>query len=130
MKEFILKSEDATRRVHCHAQAMSLFPRVIGSHQMLASIFDPLDGPPKTQCCKAGQNVLGIKLPAYSESASRVPLEEMHRVRAASEQLCKQIAGPVRDLRSAMHFENIANRIETCDDAPRLQRNSGMATYL
>jgi hypothetical protein len=78
VEELVLDGENPAVRVHRGLDQMSLLARVIGRHQVLATILDPLDRPAQAQCRKANEHVLGVQLASYAEAAAHMPFVEVH----------------------------------------------------
>ncbi len=60
--EFVVEAEDESPVVETGANFVNLIARMIGRHEVLATVLDPLDGASEAKRAKADENVLGIKL--------------------------------------------------------------------
>ena len=130
MKVLVLERQDLPLGIGGDADPMDLLARMIGGHQMLVPILDPLHRPPQPQGGEADQDVLRIELAANPESASDMSLEQVNGGGAAPEGERQQVAGAMRHLGGAMQLEDIADGVVARDRAARFQRHAGMATDL
>src|ERR1700722_18854356 len=127
MKVLVLERKDLPRRIGGDADSMNLLSRMIGGHQMLVPILDPLHRSPQPQCRETDQNVLRIEFAANSESTAYMSLEQMNGRGAALERAREQVTGAVWHLGGAMQLEDIADGVVASERAARFQRHAGMA---
>ena len=68
MKDGFVDGQYVPVAIHCRSDPVVLFPRLIGGHQMLAPILDPLDRPAKLEGGEAHQKVFRVQLAAHAEA--------------------------------------------------------------
>ena len=78
-----------------------LLPRVVGRHQVLAAVLDPLHRTAQAHRRPRHHEVLGIELAAYAEAAAHLELDEVDQVLGMAEQVGENPSVEVRHLRHA-----------------------------
>ena len=106
---------------------MALLARMIRRHHVLETVLDPLDRPPEAHTRDADQEVLGVKLAAYAESAAHMALVKLHRRHRPIEETRERLSIAVRHLRRAPQLDDVIGRVVTPERAAAFQRHAGMA---
>ena len=100
--EYVFQGQDLAVGLDRGASLVMLLPRVVGRHQMLVSVLDPLYRPSQSHCGDADEKVFGIEFAPYAEPATGTALPQHHRRRAAAEHPRQRVAVAVRDLGRAI----------------------------
>src|SRR5215471_20527153 len=108
--EFVVQAKDKAVLVHCGAYPMERAPRLVGRHQMLVAVLDPLDRPSEPQRRGANQNILGIQLAANAKPAADMPFVEMNPIERQTEHRRQRLAVVMRHLGRAIQPKNAAAR--------------------
>ncbi len=120
--ELILQRQDPPVGIDGDTGAMTLLARVVGGHQMLASVLDPFDRPPEAQRGDRDEEVFGVEFAPDAKSATGIAFLQDHRRRAATERARQRVAVAVRHLGGAEQFEHVPSGIEVGEGTPRLER--------
>jgi hypothetical protein len=104
--ELVVETEDEAALVNRAAHAMDLAARLVGRHEMLVAVLDPLDRPAEAQGGGAGQDVLGIKLAADAKPAADMAFVQMDAAGRQPEHGFEGRAIVVRHLGRAVHSQD------------------------
>ena len=103
-----------------------LLPRMVGRHQMLMTVLDPLHRTAQAHRRPRHHEVLGIELAAYAEAAAHLELDEVDQVLGMAEQVGENPAVEVRHLRHAPEREHARPGVVAGGEAARLHRHAGV----
>jgi hypothetical protein len=78
--EAVDEGHDAEVAVEADLDVVLLLPRMVGGHEVLAAVLDPLHGPAELHGRPRDHEVLRIELPADAEAAPRLQLHEVDEV--------------------------------------------------
>src|SRR5215831_13624903 len=126
MQKVVIDAEQTALGVNRRTNAMPLLARVIGRHQVLAAIFQPLDRSSEAHRRDKNEYILRIDLSAHAEAAADMSFVKMKRGRAAAEHAGKRLPIFVRHLSGAMQLEYIARSVITTDSTARFEGDAGM----
>src|SRR6516165_8785939 len=107
MKKLVVEGEDPALTIDRRADPMALLAGVVGGHQVLAPVLDPLDRAPEAQCSEGDQYILGIELAADAEAAADMAFAQMHRDGTAPEHAGEHVPGCMRHLGGAMQLDYV-----------------------
>ncbi len=125
--EPVAQRDDRAVAAHADLDLVVLLPRVVGRHQVLATILDPLHRPAQAHRRPRHHEVLGIELAAHAEAAAHLELEEVDQVLRMAEQVGEHPPVEVRHLGHAPQGEHARPRIVRGREPPRLHRDAGVA---
>ena len=108
-------------------QLAAHLPRVVGGHQVLAPILDPLDRPPELHGGVGDQVVLRVELAADAEAAAHVGLDEVDTVLRHLQQRRQHRAVEVRHLGHAPYRQLVPARVPGRHQAAGLHGVAGVA---
>jgi hypothetical protein len=119
--------EDAPLPIEADLHLVLDLPRVVGGHEALAAILDPLDGAAELHGGQGHEDVLGVELAAHAEAASHVHFGEAQRAEGQAEDGRENAAVDVDALGRSHEVELSALRIGGDGHEPaRLQRGRGL----
>ncbi len=124
--ELVIEAQNEAVLVDCRAHPMDRASRLVRRHQMLVTVFDPLDGAPEPQRRRAGQNVFRIKLATNAESAADMPFVEVNPVERQPEHRRERLAIVMRHLGSAVQPKDAADRFRYGDRAACFERHAAV----
>ena len=113
--------------VKANLDVVVLLPGVIGRHQMLPAILDPLHRPPEAHGRPGDHEVLGVELAADAEAASHFELHEVDEVFGVAEEVGQDAPVEVRDLGHTPKPQHAGAGVEGGGEAACLQRHAGVA---
>src|SRR6516165_11173939 len=126
MKELIVEGEDPALAIDPRADPMALLAGMVGGHQMLAPVLDPLDRAPEAHRGEDDQHIFGIELTANAEAAADMAFAEMHRGGVAPEHAGEHVPGCVRHLGGAIQLDYVGCEIITGEGPASFERNPGV----
>ncbi len=101
--------------------------RVVGRHQVLAAVLDPLHRPAEQPRGERDEEILRIELAAHAEAAADVGLQHVDGVLADAEHLGQHAAVEEQHLGGAEHRQARFRGVPFGDDAARFQRQTRSA---
>ena len=104
-----------------------LLPRVVGGHEMLAAVLDPLHGPPEPHRRPGDDEVLRVELAAHAEAAPDLQLHEVDEVLGMAEEVGEDAPVEVRHLGHAPQAQHAGAGVVRRGQAPGLDGHAGVA---
>ena len=126
VEEFVVDAEYAPTGVDGDARQVVLFAPLVGAHQVLLAVLDPLHRPAEPHGRDQDEDILGVKLATDAEAAADMAFVHMHPGRVAPEHADQRFLVAVRHLGGAVELQHILRRVVAADGAPRLHRHAGM----
>jgi hypothetical protein len=126
-QEVVDEGHDAPLPIEADLDVVILLARVVGGHQVLAAVLDPLDGTVQAHGRPRHDQVLRVELAAHAEAAADLQLHELDQVLGMSEQIGQHAPVEVRDLGHAPQAEHPAPRVVRRGQAPGLHGYAGVA---
>ena len=126
--EYVLEGQNVPVGIDRGAGVVALLPRVVGRHQMLAPVLDPLYRPAQSHRGETNEKVFRVELAADPEPAAGIAFLQHHCRCTAAEHARQRVAIAVWHLGRAVQFQDIPCSVEAGERAARFERNAAVPT--
>ena len=126
-REPVDEGHDPIVGVESDLDLVVLLPRVVGGHEVLAAILDPLHGPAESHGRPRDHEILRVELAAHAEAAAYLQLDEVDQVLGMAEEVGEDAPVEVRHLGHAPQAQHTGAGVVGGGQPPRLQGHAGVA---